>query len=261
MGITNLSEFREVGDGMLVIPAIDLRGGKCVRLVEGRADRETVYSGDPVAVALKWQAGGARWLHVVDLDGAFRGEPVHLPVIREIIGAVSIPVEVGGGIRERGAVEEVLNCGAARAIVGTVAVYNPDLVRGLTRDFGEKIVVSVDCRDGVVAVRGWESLAGIRAAAFGRQLKKFGVKRVVFTDIRRDGTLKGPNLAAVADFARETGLKVIASGGVSRAEDIRELRKLEELGVEAVIIGKALYDGRLTIQEAIAAAEGKKLAI
>lgn len=259
MGVKNSCEFREVGDKMLVIPAIDLRGGKCVRLIEGRADRETVYSGDPVAVALKWQAAGAKWLHVVDLDGAFRGEPVHLPVIREIISAVSIPVEVGGGIREKRAVDEVLKCGAARAIVGTVAVYNPALVRGLTRDYGDKFVVSVDCRDGVVAVRGWESLAGIKATAFGRQLKKFGVERVVFTDIRRDGTLRGPNLQAVAEFARETGLKVIASGGVSRAEDIRELRKLEELGVEAVIIGKALYDGRLTIQEAIAAAEGKKL--
>ncbi|MEW6446818.1 MAG: 1-(5-phosphoribosyl)-5-[(5-phosphoribosylamino)methylideneamino]imidazole-4-carboxamide isomerase [Bacillota bacterium] len=244
---------------MLVIPAIDLRAGRCVRLIEGRADRETVYSGDPVAVAVKWEASGAKWLHVVDLDGAFRGEPVHLPVIRQIIKAVSIPVEVGGGIRDRGAVEEVLKCGAARAIIGTVAVYNPELVSRLAREYGEKFVVSVDCRDGVVAVRGWESLAGIKASAFGRQLKKFGVERVVFTDIRRDGTLLGPNLPAVADFARETGLKVIASGGVSRAEDIRELRKLEEIGVEAVIVGKALYDGRLTIQEAIAAAEGEKL--
>lgn len=238
---------------MFVIPAIDLRDGRCVRLVEGKADRETVYSGDPVAVALKWQEAGAKWLHVVDLDGAFRGKPVHLALIRQIIEKVAIPVQVGGGIREKAAVEEVLGCGAARAIIGTVAL-NTDFVAKLVGDFGSRIVVSVDCRDGVVAVRGWESLSGIAAGVFGRRLRESGVERVVFTDIKRDGTLKGPNIQAVADFARETGLKVIASGGVSRVEDIRELRKLEALGVEAVIIGKALYDGRLTLQEALAAA-------
>lgn len=239
---------------MFVIPAIDLRDGRCVRLVEGKADRETVYSGDPVAVALKWQEAGAKWLHVVDLDGAFRGKPVHLALIRQIIEKVAVPVQVGGGIREKAAVEEVLGCGAARAIIGTVAL-NTDFVAKLVGDFGSRVVVSVDCRDGVVAVRGWESLSGIEAGVFGRRLRESGVKRVVFTDIRRDGTLKGPNIQAVADFARETGLKVIASGGVSRVEDIRKLRKLEALGVEAVIIGKALYDGRLTLQEALAAAE------
>ncbi|MEW6192948.1 MAG: 1-(5-phosphoribosyl)-5-[(5-phosphoribosylamino)methylideneamino]imidazole-4-carboxamide isomerase [Bacillota bacterium] len=239
---------------MFVIPAIDLRDGRCVRLVEGKADRETVYSGDPVAVALKWQEAGAKWLHVVDLDGAFRGKPVHLALIRQIIEQVAIPVQVGGGIREKAAVEEVLGCGAARAIIGTVAL-NADFVAKLVGDFGSRIVVSVDCRDGVVAVRGWESLSGIKAGVFGRRLRESGVERVVFTDIRRDGTLKGPNIQAVADFARETGLKVIASGGVSRVEDIRKLRKLEALGVEAVIVGKALYDGRLTLQEALAAAE------
>jgi len=240
---------------MLVIPAIDLKGGKCVRLVEGKADRETVYSGDPVAVALKWQDAGAKWLHVVDLDGAFCGKPVHLPLIGEIIGSVAVPVQVGGGIREKTTVEAVLACGAARVIIGTAAVSHAEFVAGLVRDFGSRIVVSVDCCDGMVAVRGWESLTGIKAGVFGRQLKKSGVERVVFTDIRRDGTLLGPNISAVADFARETGLKVIASGGVSRMEDIRELRKLEGLGVEAVIVGKALYDGRLTLQEAMAAAE------
>ncbi|RJX21460.1 MAG: 1-(5-phosphoribosyl)-5-[(5-phosphoribosylamino)methylideneamino]imidazole-4-carboxamide isomerase [Ammonifex sp.] len=241
---------------MLIMPAIDLRGGKCVRLMEGQKDKETVYSGDPVAVALEWQAAGARWLHVVDLDGAFTGYPVHLSTIREIIAAVAIPVQVGGGVRERKAVEDILECGAARAIIGTVAVQNQQLMHELLRDFGSRILVSVDSRDSVVAVAGWESLAGISAVAFGKQLTKFGVERVVFTDIRRDGTLRGPNIPAVTAFARETGLKVIASGGVSRVEDIEELRGLEELGVEAVIIGKAFYDGRLTLSEATAAAEG-----
>ncbi|MEW6183506.1 MAG: 1-(5-phosphoribosyl)-5-[(5-phosphoribosylamino)methylideneamino]imidazole-4-carboxamide isomerase [Bacillota bacterium] len=244
---------------MLVIPAIDLRGGKCVRLVEGRKDKETVYSGDPVSVAQKWQAAGARWLHVVDLDGAFAGRPAHLSVIRDIAGAVTMPVQVGGGIRERGAVEEILGCGAVRVILGTAAVYNHELMLELIRDFGSRIVVSVDCRDGVVAVAGWESLAGVNAVAFGKQLKKMGVERAVFTDIARDGKLEGPNIPAVANFARETGLKVIASGGVSRAEDVKNLRETEELGVDSVIIGKALYDGRLSLADAIAAAEGKTL--
>jgi phosphoribosylformimino-5-aminoimidazole carboxamide ribotide isomerase len=240
---------------MLIIPAIDLRGGKCVRLREGQKDKETVYSGDPVAVALAWQSAGARWLHVVDLDGAFSGHPVHLSVIRDIIAAVSIPVQVGGGIRERKAVEDVLECGAARAIIGTVAVQNQQLMHELLRDYGSRILVSVDSRDSVVAVAGWESLAGISAVAFGRQLIKFGVERVVFTDIRRDGTLRGPNLPAVTAFARETGLKVIASGGVSKVDDVKGLMALRILGVEAVIIGRALYDGRLALSEAIAAAE------
>lgn len=242
-----------------MIPAIDLRSGKCVRLVEGKKDKETVYSGDPVSVALKWQAAGARWLHVVDLDGAFSGHPVHLSVIREIAGAVTMPVQVGGGIRERRAVEEILGCGAARVILGTAAVYNHELMLELVRDFGSRIVVSVDCRDGVVAVSGWESLAGVKAVAFGKQLKKMGVERVVFTDIARDGKLEGPNISAVADFARETGLKVIASGGVSRVDDVKNLREAEKLGVDSVIIGKALYDGRLSLGEAIAAAEGEAL--
>jgi phosphoribosylformimino-5-aminoimidazole carboxamide ribotide isomerase len=240
---------------MLIIPAIDLRGGKCVRLREGQKDKETVYSGDPVAVALAWQSAGARWLHVVDLDGAFSGRPVHLPVIRDIIAAVSIPVQVGGGIRERKAVEDVLGCGAARAIIGTVAVQDQQLMQELLRDYGSRVLVSVDSRDSVVAVAGWESLAGVSAVAFGRQLKKIGVERVVFTDIRRDGTLRGPNIPAVTAFARETGLKVIASGGVSKVDDVNGLTALEVLGVEAVIIGRALYDGRVSLAEAIAAAE------
>ncbi|RPF47074.1 1-(5-phosphoribosyl)-5-[(5-phosphoribosylamino)methylideneamino] imidazole-4-carboxamide isomerase [Thermodesulfitimonas autotrophica] len=244
---------------MLVIPAIDLRGGRCVRLVEGRPDKETVYSGDPVTVARRWEAAGAKMLHVVDLDGAFAGRPAHLPLIREIVAAVAIPVQVGGGIRDRAAVEAALACGVARVILGTAAVTDTSLLRELVRDFGARVLASVDCRDGVVAVRGWESLSGVEAAAFGRQLKECGVERVVFTDIARDGTLMGPNIAAVGDFARVTGLKVIASGGVSRVEDIRALRELEEAGVEAVIIGKALYDGRLSLAEAIAAAEGKEI--
>ena len=243
---------------MLIIPAIDLRDGKCVRLTEGKLNRETVYSGDPVAVALRWQAAGAQWLHVVDLDGAFSGCPVHLSVSREIIRAVNIPVQVGGGLRDRKAVERVLNCGATRAILGTVAVRNQDLLRELLKDFGSRVLISVDSRDSVVAVAGWESLAGISAAAFGKQLKKLGIERVVFTDIRRDGTLRGPNIPAVGAFVRETGLKVIASGGVSRIDDIKELRSLEKFGVEAVIIGKAFYDGRLTLSEAMAVAEGNK---
>ena len=229
-------------------------------MVEGRPDEETVYAGDPVTVAHRWEVAGAKMLHVVDLDGAFAGRPVHLPLIKEIVAAVEIPVQVGGGIRNRAAVEAVLACGVARVILGTAAAVDSGLLRELVRKFGARVMASVDCRQGVVAVHGWRSLAGLEAVAFGRELKTHGVERVVFTDIARDGTLTGPNIAAVESFARATGLKVIASGGISRLEDIQALRSLEVVGVEAVIIGRALYDGRFSLEEAIAVAEGKEVA-
>ncbi|RDV84835.1 1-(5-phosphoribosyl)-5-[(5-phosphoribosylamino)methylideneamino]imidazole-4-carboxamide isomerase [Ammonifex thiophilus] len=238
---------------MLVIPAIDLKGGRCVRLVEGKAALEVVYSSDPVEVALSFQAAGAKWLHVVDLDGAFRGEPANLDAMAAIIRAVSIPVQVGGGIRSRETAEKIFALGAARIILGTAAVREKGLLQELLNSFGkDRIAVSVDAREGRVAVKGWEEVTMVDALTFGRELRLLGVTRVIFTDIKRDGTLKGPNVAAVAEFARfNPGLRVIASGGVSRLEDLMDLKKLAPLGVEGVIVGKALYDGRIDLKEAL----------
>ncbi|MDQ0285926.1 phosphoribosylformimino-5-aminoimidazole carboxamide ribotide isomerase [Desulfofundulus luciae] len=236
---------------MLIIPAIDLRAGKCVRLVEGRLDRETVYSDDPVAVARLWEDQGARWLHVVDLDGAFTGEPKNWDMIRGILSAVRIPVQVGGGIRDMAVIEQLLELGAARVILGTVAIINPGMVAEACTRYGESIVVGIDARNGKVAIEGWGVTAEKNALELAAEMKGLGVKRVVFTDIWRDGTLKGPNLAVVEEVARSTQLKIIASGGVSSLADLRALKAMEPLGVEAVIIGKALYAGTINLRDAL----------
>ncbi|RJQ28597.1 MAG: 1-(5-phosphoribosyl)-5-[(5-phosphoribosylamino)methylideneamino]imidazole-4-carboxamide isomerase [Peptococcaceae bacterium] len=241
---------------MLIIPAIDLRAGRCVRLVEGRPEQETVYSRDPVAVARRWQEQGARWLHVVDLDGAFAGAPKNLDVIKEILAGVDIPVQVGGGIRDIDVIDRLMSLGVSRVILGTAAVLKPQLVADACARYGDNVLVGIDGRDGRVAVEGWGVTVEKNTVDLALEVKAMGVKRVVFTDIWRDGTLKGPNLAATAELARGTGLKVIASGGVSGADDLRELTKLEQYGVEAVILGKALYAGAVTLKEALSIAAG-----
>lgn len=246
---------------MLVIPAIDLREGKCVRLVEGRLDQETIYSNDPVAVAASWQAQGARMLHLVDLDGAFSGSPKNLDIIKEILDAVSIPVQVGGGIRNMQAVELLLEIGAARVILGTAAILKPELVSEACARYGDAVLVGIDGRNGRVAIEGWGLTVDKGTIELAGEMKSKGVKRVVFTDIRRDGTLQGPNLEATGELARATGLKVIASGGVSTADDLRLLKKLEPLGVDSVIMGKALYAGTVSISEALAIAAGEKVEV
>jgi phosphoribosylformimino-5-aminoimidazole carboxamide ribotide isomerase len=243
---------------MLIIPAIDLRGGRCVRLFQGRPDRETVYSSDPVAVARGWEAQGARWLHVVDLDGAFSGHPQNERVVLEIVEKVGIPVQVGGGIRNPEQVKYYLEHGVARVILGTGAVADPAFLRKVVASFGERIVVGVDCRDGRVCVDGWEKTVTRDGLAFLDDLLRQDVRRIVFTDVKRDGTLDGPNLEAIARFAAHTALKVIASGGVSGLEDLRALKRLEHLGVDSVIIGKALYAGTITLAEALRVAGGEE---
>jgi phosphoribosylformimino-5-aminoimidazole carboxamide ribotide isomerase len=242
---------------MLIIPAIDLREGRCVRLFQGRADQETVYSSDPVAVARGWEKQGARWLHVVDLDGAFSGRPRNDRIVLEIVQNVGVPVQVGGGIRNLETVRYYLDQGIARVILGTGAVADPSFLRAATAAFGERIVVGVDCRDGQVCVSGWEKTIPRDGLAFLEDLVRYGVRRIVFTDVRRDGTLEGPNLEAIRRFATHTELKVIASGGVSRLEDVHALKQLEDLGVDGVIIGKALYAGAFTLAEALRVAEGE----
>lgn len=246
---------------MLIIPAIDLREGKCVRLVEGRLDQETVYSDDPVAMAALWQEQGARMLHVVDLDGAFSGSPKNPDVIKEILAAVNIPVQVGGGIRTLEAVECLLELGAARVILGTVAILKPELVSEACVRYGEAVLVGIDGRNGRVAIEGWGVTVDKGTVELAQEMKAIGVKRVVFTDIRRDGTLQGPNLEATGELARATGLKVVASGGVSTADDLRLLKKLEPLGVDSVIMGKALYAGTVTLSEALAIAAGEEAGV
>lgn len=240
---------------MIVFPAIDLRDGRCVRLYQGRPEAETVYSEDPVEMARLWVKEGASWLHVVDLDGAFEGRRKNLPLIREIIVSAGIPVQVGGGVRSLEDIEALLVAGAARVILGTVAVTQPELVREACRRYGEAIVVGVDCRDGWVATKGWTEISSRRGVEVARELAGLGVKRLIYTDISRDGTLKGPNLEAIREVALASRLPVIASGGVATLEDITSLRELKPYGVEGVIVGQALYQGRFSLREAIKAAD------
>ncbi len=237
---------------MIIYPAIDLKDGQCVRLVQGRAEDKTVYGSDPAHMASGFEQQGARYLHVVDLDGAFKGEPGNLDAIRAISSAITIPFQVGGGLRSRDNVLALLNCGAARVIIGTRAVSSPEFLQSLIEEFGpEKIVVGIDARDGMVAIQGWVEVSSLHAVDFGRQMKDLGVKTAVFTDVSRDGLLQGPNLDSIRTMAVETGLEIIASGGVSSLENIRDLKAMERLGVGGAIIGKALYEGKISLPHAL----------
>ncbi|WP_031515514.1 1-(5-phosphoribosyl)-5-[(5-phosphoribosylamino)methylideneamino]imidazole-4-carboxamide isomerase [Desulfofalx alkaliphila] len=242
---------------MLVIPAIDLRDGRCVRLVEGRLDQETVYSEQPVDTAKHWQQMGAEYLHLVDLDGAFAGSPQNLDVIKEIVKVLNIPVQVGGGIRDLGTVAMLLDMGVDRVILGTAAISQPHLVQQAVEKYGDSIVLGIDARDGKVAVQGWAIESDMEVLDLALQMKELGIRRAVFTDIRRDGTLKGPNLEATGELARASGLKIIASGGVSSLDDLIKIKGLESLGVEGAIMGKALYAGTVDFKDALAVAKGR----
>jgi len=240
---------------MIIYPAIDLKDGQCVRLVQGKAENKTVYSDNPGEMAGDWQKQGARWLHVVDLDGAFAGRPVNTPAIMAIANAIDIPFQVGGGLRRREDVAEVLKAGARRVIIGTKAVNSPDFVKSLLDEFGpDRIVLGLDARDGMVAVEGWVSTSNLTALEFAVTMKGLGITTAVYTDISRDGLLQGPNLKAIEDMARQSGLQIIASGGVSSRENIVALKALEDCGVIGAIMGKALYDGKITLPEALEAA-------
>ncbi|MSQ05722.1 MAG: 1-(5-phosphoribosyl)-5-[(5-phosphoribosylamino)methylideneamino]imidazole-4-carboxamide isomerase [Dehalococcoidia bacterium] len=237
---------------MEIIPAIDLRTGRCVRLYQGDYQRETVFSEDPVAVALEWQRQGAPRLHLVDLDGAAQGVQVNLPVIRSILVQLTIPVQVGGGVRDAATADALLAAGADRVVLGTVAVENPMLVEQLCRRHGsQRVVVAIDARDGQVATRGWRETTSVSAVVLADEMVALGVCRLLYTDIARDGTLTGPNVAANAALVRQTGLAVQASGGVSSLEHIRQLKVA---GVEGVVMGQALYTGAIALWEALAVA-------
>ncbi len=243
---------------MIVLPAIDLRGGKCVRLVKGDFSRETVFSDQPEEMAAKWQSQGAEYIHLVDLDGAREGSPQHLFVIKHILEAVNIPVELGGGIRTMDHIETMLELGVARVILGSVAVRDPELVREACMEFGERIVVGIDARDGVVAVDGWGVSGDVEASELAGRMGDAGVQTIIYTDISRDGTLSGVNVEATAQLARSSGVSVIASGGVGSLDDIKALKEKETDGISGVILGKAIYTGAIELHEAIAAAGGEK---
>ena len=239
---------------MIIIPAIDLKEGRCVRLLQGRKEDETVYSDDPAAVARRWEEEGATYLHLVDLDGAFEGDSRNLGAIFRILEAVDIPVELGGGVRSLESVSRLLSLGLDRVILGTVAVRAPEIVRAAIERFEpDRIAVGIDAKGGRVAVQGWVETTEVGAVDLALRMKALGVQRVIYTDISTDGMLVGPNLEATQVLAEETGLKVIASGGVSSVEDLRRVAALAPFGVEGVIVGKALYEGRVGLREAIRA--------
>ncbi len=232
---------------MLVLPAIDLKGGVCVRLRQGRADEATVYSADPVAMARRWEDEGAERLHVVDLDGAFEGKPAHLAVIERIAAALRIPVEVGGGLRTDADVRRVLDAGAACAIVGTRAFADPESLAESVRRFGERLAVGIDARDGFVQVKGWVETTAMRAVDLARKADSLGVALLIVTDTATDGMMTGTNIPAMAEICRAVRCRVIASGGVTTPEDIRRLKALDCGNLFGAIVGKALYEGTTTL--------------
>jgi phosphoribosylformimino-5-aminoimidazole carboxamide ribotide isomerase len=236
---------------MILYPAIDLKGGQCVRLLRGDMDQATVFNADPAEQAKQFTDQGAGWIHVVDLDGAITGKPANETAVRSILAAVSIPVQLGGGIRDRAAIARWLDAGIARIILGTVALRDPDLVKAACREFPGRIAVGIDARGGKVAVEGWVETSEITAHDLARRFEHAGVAAIIYTDIDRDGALQGVNVAATAALAAHIDIPVIASGGVASLDDIRALRAR---GIPGAILGRALYERRFTLAEALAVA-------
>jgi phosphoribosylformimino-5-aminoimidazole carboxamide ribotide isomerase len=236
---------------MLIIPAIDLKDRKVVRLYQGNG-QETVYSDDPVEVAQNWQMEGAGLIHVVDLDGAFSGEPKNLHVIREICDSIEIPIECGGGIRSRESIRKLLGVGVERVVLGTKAVEDQEFLKEVFSEFPEKIIVSIDAKSGMVMTDGWKTpQSTLDAVNFALRLKAIGFEQIIYTDTLKDGTLTGPNLDGIRNLLKHSGMQIIASGGISSLEDIRNLKEIEKDGLAGVIVGKALYEKRFTLKEAL----------
>lgn len=234
---------------MTIIPAIDLKGGRCVRLRQGIASDETVYSCDPVQMARSWEQQGAAWLHVVDLDGAFQGVPVHTGLIAKIVAAVRIPVEVGGGLRTDEQVDALLALGVARAVLGTRAWTSPETLARLVERFGERVAVGLDARNGRVSIKGWTETTGTDAFELAARLQSLGVQTLIYTDIAQDGMLTGPNTKAIAALCDRVACKVIASGGVASTAHVAALAALDKPNLAGVIVGKALYEGTVSFDE------------
>lgn len=242
---------------MQLYPAIDLKNGQCVRLKQGEFKDITVYSDKPEEIAAKWQSKGATFLHLVDLDGALAGHSVNKEVVRKIAATVSIPIQMGGGIRKEEDIEFVLSLGVSRVIIGTKAAENPEFIRNMVNKFGqERIVAGIDAKNGMVAVEGWEKISDITASDLANRMKEYGIRHVVYTDIARDGMLSGPNVDYTKKLTDETGLDIIASGGMSSMEDLKELYNA---GIHGAIIGKALYENRIDLEEAIDAFEDRTI--
>ena len=240
---------------MIIYPAIDIRGGRCVRLTEGRFDAETVFADDPAEMALKWAGLGAEFLHLVDLDGALAGEGKNMPVIQRILKSVSIPVQLGGGIRNLETIEKLLELGVTRLILGSAAVKNPELVAEACKKYPGHIAVGIDAKNGEVAIEGWGQGSGVAATELAKKMASFGVETIIYTDISRDGMLSGVNVEATAALARACGVPIIASGGVASLDDIRRVKAVEGDGVQGCIIGKAIYTGAVDLKEALALAK------
>jgi phosphoribosylformimino-5-aminoimidazole carboxamide ribotide isomerase len=245
---------------MLVIPAIDLRQGKCVRLTQGRKDAATIYDADPIKVAEAFENDGAQILHVVDLDGAF-GETngLNRNVLRDLVHGITIPVQFGGGLRSPKDIDQALSLGVARVVIGTLAVESPDLVAEITGRFGaSRVAVGIDARNGQVVTRGWETEEQLTASTLAQRVAAAGVERIIYTDIQRDGMLTGINVEQTRMIAETSGLKITASGGVASLEDLKQLATMTQSGIDSVIIGKALYERRFTLQDAIAVSQSVK---
>jgi len=242
---------------MLIIPAIDIKEGRCVRLREGRFEDVEIFSDDPVMVAAKWANKGAMMLHVVDLDGARYGKLANIPLLEQIIKKVNIPVQIGGGIRNYRDVKNLIDLGASRVILGTILWKDKALAKKLFEDFSEKIIAGIDARGGYVAIEGWQNVLSIDALDFAGEMQKLGARRIIYTDIKRDGTLKGPNISNIEKMVKNVNIPLIVSGGIASLNDIKELKKFEALGIEGIIIGKALYKGNILLEEAIKIAQEK----
>ena len=240
---------------MIIYPAIDIRGGRCVRLTEGRFDAETVFADDPAEMALKWAGMGAEFLHLVDLDGALAGEGKNVPVIERILQSVNIPVQLGGGIRNLETIEKLLALGVTRLILGSAAVKNPQLVEEACKKYPGHIAVGIDAKNGDVAIEGWGKGSGVAATELAKKMAAYGVETIIYTDISRDGMLSGVNVEATAALARACGVPIIASGGVASIEDIRRVKAVESDGVQGCIIGKAIYTGAVDLKAALALAK------
>jgi len=234
---------------VLLVPAIDIRDGRCVRLVQGEPGTEKIYSNDPVQMAILWRGENAKCLHVVDLDGAFEGSMKNLELIRRMVNTVDIPIQIGGGIRTFEQVKQLIEIGVYRVVLGTAAIEDPELVTRSIASFGKsKIAIGIDAKNGIVMTQGWQNDSGINAIDLALAMKSRGVCRVIYTDIARDGMLNGPNFEAIKEIAIKSELRVTASGGVSTFEDLRTIQELEKFGVDSVIVGKALYENRFACE-------------
>ena len=233
---------------MIIIPAVDIKGGKCVRLLQGRMDAETVFGEDPVAIARKWESAGASLIHVVDLDGAIQKSPQNLASIRNIVEQVKAPIQVGGGIRNEDTVQMYMDLGVSRAVIGTEAIRNPALIQRLCNRYPGRVVVAIDARNGRVAIEGWTETTGVEAVTLAKQFENVGVAAINFTDIHRDGMQTGPNIEETRRLAEAICIPVVASGGVSSLEDIKSIFPLKSSGVTGIIVGKALYSGSLDLK-------------